>query len=126
MKSIVRTIVSKVLYKIKYINQDTKKQENDPENLKHSDSLSISKMLTSWDATQNKFMASKLKLYSNVELNNGLSKTTSPILRADRTIILKSKNSDTYKTSSKAYGIHLPINHKDYWKYKQIYESINK
>lgn len=35
-------------------------------------------------------------------------------------------NLDTYKMSSKAYGIELQTNHKDYWKFKQIYESINK
>lgn len=128
MKSITRTILNNVWRKMTHFPsfQDTIKQENNSENLKRSDFISNTNIQTNWYATKEKFTRSNSRLGTNVDLNDGLGNTESPIFSADKTMLLKSKNADTRKISSEAYGINLPTNHKDYWKNKQLYESINK
>lgn len=125
----MKSIVSNVLRKVENITsyQDSTRQGNNSKNINNSDSISIPNIQTNWEASKEKIIPSNLRLYSNEDLSDGNHKTVSSILRADSTLLLKLKSTDTHEmANNKAYGINLPSNHKDYWKHKKIYESINK
>jgi len=127
MKSIVTSVMNQVLYEIDNfsLSKETKKLTNYTRDSKHSNSLSITPSIRSnWDRTKYEKLI-KLPNY-NVDLNVGNSTTVNPTHRIYRKFLVKSKTTNTSKTSTKLYGVHLPVNHKDYWKHKHIYESITK
>jgi len=121
MKSIVVRVMNKILYEIDNfsLSKEIKKDS------KHSNSLSITPSIRSnLDRTKYEKL---IKLpYYNVDLNVGTSTTVNPTRRIYRKFLVKLKPTNTNKISTKIYGVHLPANHKDYWKYKRIYESITK
>lgn len=125
MKSFVTSVMNKVLYEIDSfsLSNDTKKPTNYTRDSKHSNSLSINPSIQS-NLDKTKYEQLIKLLYYNVDLNVGAITTVSPTNRIYRNFLVKPTH--TSKTSATIYGVHLPANHKDYWKYKHIYESITK
>jgi len=70
-----------------------------------------------------KYSLIKLKPYSA-----GFNETTSQILGIEKMSTVKSKRAGACSALSidknAKYGVNLSANHKDYWKYKKIYDSI--
>lgn len=61
-----------------------------------------------------------------VELNDGFNNILSPILKDDDEMLLEPKKTNINVIFTKKYSINLPTNHKNYWKYKKIFDSIAK
>jgi len=129
MESIVKTTINNVIRKIEYLSQaqDTSTSSTNSKFSKYSDSITIPSILSNWNKSNEECMQINLRPRSNeLELNNSSYKIVSPITRVDRTMLIKTKFTNISDTSDKIHGYNLPENHKDYWKYKYIYESIFK
>lgn len=121
MKSVVNCVMNKVLCKIEnsFLSKETKKLKNYTKDSKHSDSY-ILNIRSNWNEKLTKLP------YYNLNLNDGTSTTITPTNRLYRNLLIKSKPTNINEISTKTYGVHLPMKHKDYWKHKHIYESITK
>jgi len=75
------------------------------------------------DETKRKYSMIKLKPYSA-----GFNETASRILGTEKLSTIKSKHTDACSAISigknAKYGVNLSTDHKDYWKYKKIYDGI--
>lgn len=75
------------------------------------------------DETKRKLSLIKLKPYSA-----GFNETVSRILELEKISTIKSKRVGACSAISigknTKYGVNLSTNHKDYWKYKKIYDGI--
>ncbi|CAH1713676.1 unnamed protein product [Aphis gossypii] len=130
IESIVQTITNNVMDKIKDFapSQENKPFMNYSKHLRLPGSISIpSAPPICKDETKKKHSLIKLMPYA-ISFNG----TTSKIHKINKKILtIKSKQSKNIGASSKIeidkkvkYGIHLPTDHKDYWKYKKIYDGI--
>lgn len=121
MKLIVRAIMKKVLLKIENFLPLNIASTND------ADSKSIPSIRTDWDEMEDdECILTKLRPYSNVDINNDTGGIVNPIPRVSEKFLIKSKRANTSKIPTSTYGVQLPTNHKDYWRLKNIYESITK
>jgi len=75
------------------------------------------------DEMKRKYSLIKLKPYSA-----GFNETASRILGTEKISTIKSKRASACSAISidknAKYGVNLSADHKDYWKYKKIYDSI--
>ncbi|XP_025204224.1 problable inactive peptidyl-prolyl cis-trans isomerase-like 6 [Melanaphis sacchari] len=129
IESIVQTLTTNVMSKIKDF---TPSQENIPfmdysKQLRLPGSISIpSAPSICKDGTKKKHSLIKLTPYST-----GFNGTTNKLHKTDETkSTIKSKQhtdacSKIRIDKNDEYGINLPINHKNYWKYKKIYDVIS-
>lgn len=123
MKLIVRTIVKKVLLKIENVfplPQEIIASTN------NSDSKSIPSIQTCWDESEEERVPTKLRPYSNVDINNDTGGIVNTIPRINGKLLIKSRRANASKMPTSTYGVQLPTNHKNYWRLKNIYESITK
>lgn len=126
MKSIVTSMMCKVLYKIENISlsKRTKPHPNHKRHSKYSDSSSIPSIRSDCD---DKIKDEELIKLSYIDLNDGDTSTAANhSRRIYRKCLVKSKSDNTSKTPVETYGVHLPADHKDYLKHKRIYDSIAK
>ncbi|XP_060836233.1 probable inactive peptidyl-prolyl cis-trans isomerase-like 6 [Rhopalosiphum padi] len=124
IESIIQTITTNVMSKIKDFAQS---QENIP-------FKDYSKLPGSIPSAPS-ICKDEIKKHSLIKLTPyyiGFNGTTSNIHKIDKTMLtIKSKQPKHTGACSKIkidknvkYGINLPTNHKDYWKYKKIYNCI--
>lgn len=115
IKSIVKTIMNNVMYKIEFFPK-TRENYMTPINY-------LKNIIPRLNTTTMGNDVTELKHFSPTEnSNHGLSLTHG----IDKLTMEKSKSTMTNNTSTKIHKIKLLKNHKDYWKYKKIYESIAK
>lgn len=126
IKSIVKTIINNVIRKAEYFlisQENNMTSSNYLRNLKHFNLNPIPNIVPNLNTTTIENDVTKLRQFSNMKnSNHGFSRT----YRLDNKITEKSKRKITSNASSEMHKIHLPKNHKDYWKYKKIYENITK
>lgn len=129
VESIIRTLTNNVISKIE---DSISPQETKPlviaDYSKRSklrlDSMTIPSAPSSCqDETKRKFSLIKLKPYSA-----GFNETASRILELEKISTIKSKRVGACSAISigknTKYGVNLSTKHKDYWKYKKIYDGI--
>lgn len=130
VESIIRTLTRKVMGKIENLAspQETKTLINvdysKPSRLLRPGSMAIPSAPSSCkDETKKTYSLIKLMPYST-----GFNEIVSQMVGTEQISTIKSKcvgaRSKISIDKNVKYGIGLPADHKDYWKYKKIYDSI--
>lgn len=117
MRSIVKTVMRTVFGEI--FTRRTAGKPSDPSRVSTSSCSGSGygpQSSASWDAP-----------YSRVQCDGSSDRTGRPgVVGNERTMLAEPVWSDTGKTPAGRYGVRVPPNHKDYWKFTKIYESIAK
>ncbi|XP_060879390.1 probable inactive peptidyl-prolyl cis-trans isomerase-like 6 [Metopolophium dirhodum] len=129
VKSIIQTLTNKVMSKIEdsASPQETKSLivvDYSKRSKLRLGSMTIPSAPSSCkDETKRKYSLIKLKPYSA-----GFNETASRILGTEKISTIKSKRASACSATSigknTKYGVNLSADHKDYWKYKKIYDGI--